>query len=362
MRVALNGLAITNRSGTGRYVYGLIEGFVRGGFSNDELRVFLPSSYQTPSHWRDARNLTIHPVPAMDQARRIIWEQWRLPRLLRELQADVLHAPAFVAPVYRSRSAPYVVTIHDRVFQTQPQTIPWVRRLYYQTAIPASIRHAAAVLTDAQCTATGLQSGYPASSIRAIYLGVDRERYHPHAAVHDEEVLSRHRIKKPYYLAVGTLEPRKNLPLLIEAFTEARQRGLQAEMILVGRYGWSVDAAELQRPGVRALGYLAEDDLPPLFRHAQAFCAPSFEEGFNLPVAEALACGAPVMASDIAVHREVYGQAALLLPCRQTGAWTQALLGQKARPGEWRRDWQDVMQETFEVYRQAVASHPKKAG
>jgi glycosyltransferase involved in cell wall biosynthesis len=177
--------------------------------------------------------------------------------------------------------------------------------------------------------------------------------------------------QQPYALFVGTLEPRKNLPLLFDAFALVRQH-LDAQLVLVGARGWLHEPifAAHARSGVgeaaRFVGPLPEADLAVLYSHAGVFVLPSLYEGFGLPVLEAMACGAPVVSSDAGPLPEVAGTAAVLLKPEGPAAWAEALLEVMTNPalaGELRQrgyarasrfSWERTARATRDVYREAL--------
>lgn len=354
MRVALNALCITNRSGTGRYTAGLLEGLARLRPSGLELTAFIPSDFSPPSLWRHEAWIDFHPVSVSSLLKRIAWEQWTLPGLLRSLQADLLHSPAFIGPVLRPCPVPQIVTIHDLAFRRYPETIPWIRKLYYRWAIPRSMRRAALILTDTRAVAEELCAPAVSAPIVPVHLGVDTNRFHSTPNRDDEEFLRMYDVHKPYILFVGTQEPRKNLSTLLEAYFMAREWGLESELVLMGRYGWSVERSVFKQVGIRRIGYIDEAHQPALYRQAAALAAPSLYEGFDLPAYEALACATPVIASDIAVHRETLGERARFIPALDAVAWARALHDKESLSktvGFRARDWIDTARETVEAWR-----------
>lgn len=179
------------------------------------------------------------------------------------------------------------------------------------TLAPA-LRRASAVTTISSATKADLVARYPwvARKTEAIPLAAD-EAFSPEARDADEATLARHGVEGPYVLVTGTLEPRKNLPRLIEAF--AGLSGRDHRLVLVGARGWETGET-LRRIAehddrVLALGHVPDSDLPALYRRAELFCYPSLYEGFGLPVVEALACGTATLASDRPSIREVGGDA-----------------------------------------------------
>lgn len=353
MRVALNALAVTNRSGTGRYAWGLIHGFIHLAPPDFFLSVLIPADFPIPPEWRHSKQVRFYSIPTGGTRQRIIWEQWFLPAWLKKIQPDLLHSPAFITPVLRSLMAKQIVTVHDLAFRLYPRTIPWTRRWYYAWAIPASLRRADAVLTDSRTVADEIRHFFPSSRrVTSIPLGVDTLRFQPQKLDQDNEILSRYEINSPYLLFVGTREPRKNLDTLLKAYAEARRQGLNLELVIAGRLGWMSQEPSL--PGVRLPGHVEEDAVPALYRHARAVIAPSLYEGFDLPASEALACGAPVLASDIPVHREVLGDRVRYVNPDNVPEWTNALLDWPSIPRDAHpsspRDWTAVARDTWRVY------------
>lgn len=357
MRVALNALSIANRSGTGRYTWGLLHGFAQLRLPDLRLAIFIPSDYPIPSAWWDVPGFRFYSCSARNTVERIAWEQAILPRLLRRLQPDCLHSPASVAPVVWKPGCRSLVTIHDWAFARYPHTIPSLRRWYYRWAIPRSLAQAHRVLTDSNAMASELVSlGIPPDRIVAAHLGVDTRAFHPEPVPADAGMIKTCGPATPYFLFVGTLEPRKNLSVLIAAYSRARERGLRSDLAVAGRWGWMVESVELRQPGVHLLGHVTDEQLSALYRNAVALAAPSLYEGFDLPVMESLACGTPVIASDIPVHREILGEQGRYVPVQDIEGWAVALLefsqsGKIPVPKTVSiRDWSDVARETYRVY------------
>lgn len=353
IRVALNALCITNRSGTGRYAYGLVDGFVRSGLSDVQLTVFIPAGFSIPNHWWDCESIRFYTVSIKSALYRIYWEQITLPKLLKQLDVHILHSPAFIGPCIYSDNIHHIITVHDLAYRSYPQTIPVIRRMYLKALIERSIHKASTIITDSEVVKDELKQAYPnANTIQAIHLGVDDEQYTPKMDVRDEGILHKHQINNPYFLFVGTIEPRKNLDTVLLAFQHAKEKGLEYRFVVIGRYGWMMDNAMLQQDGVLWLGHVEESELPTLYRHADVLLAPSLYEGFDLPTVEALACGTHVIASDIPVHREVLGNSADFVSTADIDLWTQALLRmtEKKTMKQIVRSWLDVAKEMAKIY------------
>ncbi len=356
MHVAINALSITNRSGTGRYTWGLIHGFVKRNDPDLFLSVFLPSDFVLPKKWRNNSRIRFYSIPIGSTFGRIVWEQLFLPSFLRIIQPDILHSPAFIAPVFRRISPKQIVTIHDLTFRNYPQTIPLYRRKYYEFSIYRSIQYSDLILTDSQTIADELAAIFkPSKAITFVHLGVDRDTFHSMITPNDLSILELYEIEHPYFLTVGTKEPRKNLSTILQATEKARSGGLDMPLVLAGRVGWMQDVRELQRNGIRILDYVPEEHLPALYRNAHTFLAPSMYEGYDLPALESLACGTPVIASDIPIHREILKNNAFFVKVDHVDAWADALLqtsqDKKDSLDFMSREWSEVAKETYQVYR-----------
>jgi glycosyltransferase involved in cell wall biosynthesis len=300
-------------------------------------------------------------------------ERWSLPVevLAHRPTPDLLHSLDHVAPAWGPWRS--VVTLHDLAFLLYPQTHTPASRAYY-AASGESARRAARVIAVSQRTASDAVRllGVDPARMRVVH-----EAAAPSFTSRGEEEFDKvaHRLGlqtgRAYVLFVGTLEPRKNLPLLFDAFARMR-RQIDAQLLIVGGRGWLDEPifAAHARSGVgeaaRFLGVLGEDDLAVLYSHAGVFALPSLYEGFGLPVLEAMACGAPVVCSNAGPLPEIAADAAVLLPPDDATVWAEALLEvlTDARRADNLRikgfaraaafSWQRTAQATREVYREAL--------
>ena len=325
------------------------------------------SNPQSPISLRTASRTTEQPF------QRIWVEQVETPRILRELGASLYHGLAFVAPL--RAPCPTVVTVHDLSFMTRPGTHKLFNRLYLTLFTRWSCRRAARVIAVSQWTKRDVAS----------LLGIDPERVDviPHG-VHprfrrlpEDDVAAfkrAHAIPDRCVFFLGSLEPRKNLATLIDAFAALRTQdsGLGTHLIVGGAPGWKyepiferVEALGIQER-VRFEGQIAHDDLPFWYNACAAFAYPSLYEGFGMPVLEAMACGAPVVTSDAASLPEVVGEAGLMVAPADAGGLAQAL-GRVLSDDALRADlsrrsveraaaftWRRTAELTMETYRRAV--------
>lgn len=257
---------------------------------------------------RFSRISTVHP------AKRILWEQCVLPGLLRHLGADLLHAPAFIGPLLSS--CPQVITVHDLSFLRHPEFFRRGNRFYLGTLTGIACRRAAAVIAVSQFTAREVQQllGVPPERIHTIYHGID-PRFRPLPPA--EVAAFRHEMQLPdrFVLYMGTLEPRKNLTQLVRAFV--RLRDPDVHLVLAGGRGWLYEEifAEVERLGLGARvhfpGFVPVETQALWYNAAEAFAYISHYEGFGFPVAEALACGVPTLATATTSLPEAGGEGVL---------------------------------------------------
>ncbi len=273
--------------------------------------------------------------------RRILWEQTRLAAASRELA--LLHGLAFATPL--AVRCPTVVTVHDLSFLRFPSAFRPYNRSYLSLITRSSVRRAARVIAVSESTRQDVISlcGVSPQKVKVVPNGVT-QAFSP--VPEDQAAAFRQRKGLPdrYILFVGTLEPRKNLVRLVEAYAKVRQmirrRGASGgndrgdellALIIAGSKGWYYDeitarVAELELAGsVRFPGFVPADELPWWYRAATLFVYPSIFEGFGLPVLEAMACGTPTVTSTVSSLPEVAGDAALLVNPHDTDALADAI-------------------------------------
>jgi glycosyltransferase involved in cell wall biosynthesis len=340
MRIALNTFALSSRlgmAGAGRYVLelaralaGLDHGHELVLMGNADNRALLPTR---GCHFVDCGRLTtVRPL-------RLVWEQTVLPLWLRRHHVDLLHSPVFVAPLLAPCAS--VVTILDMTWFALPGQHTRVKGAYFRAMIPPSAGRAAHILTISEATKRDVVAllGTAEEKVTAIPLGVDLAAFFPQAGAGRAEALKDHYgISQPYVLYVGKLEPRKNLPVLIEAFFAIAAGFPNHQLVIAGNPGWDYQAiygTAARSPVSRRVhfpGFIAETDLPALYAAADLFVYPSSYEGFGFPVLEAMACGTPVITSNVSSLPEVAGEAALLVDPLDSAALAAAMRQALADP------------------------------
>ncbi len=302
-------------------------------------------------------------------ARRIFWEQALQPWQLR--QFDLYHALAFVAPLLLPK--PMVVTVYDLSFLRFPERLSPRRRLYLRTMTALTCARARRILAISQSTADDLVNllAVSAEKIDVTPLGYDQTVFRPLPSADIEQFRQRQQLPERFWLYVGTLEPRKNLLMLLRAYQQL-PAGERLPLVLGGGIGWRGEqvlaAIERMELGdtVKHIGFIPPADLPLWYNCAEAFLYPSLFEGFGLPVLEAMACGTPVLTSNVSSLPEVLGKAGLCLPPDDTERWATALKDTKRRE-DWRQaarqrslqraqrfSWSRCAELTLASYRKAL--------
>lgn len=275
--------------------------------------------------------------------KRILWEQLAQPWQLGGF--DLVHQMAFVAPIVSSR--PMVVTVYDLSFVHYPARLSTARRLYLRLLTGLTCRRARRVMVISESTGRDLTAvyGIPPEKIDVTLLGYDAARFRPLEKNVVDEFKRQKGLPARFWLFIGTLEPRKNLPMLLEAYSRL-PRDERLPLILAGGKGWlyedifaAIERYHLQEE-VHLPGFLPTEELPLWYNSAEMFLYPSVFEGFGLPVLEAMACGTPAVTSNVSSLPEVAGNAALCLPPDEVEAWSEAL--RRARTDV---DWRGTMRE-----------------
>ncbi len=246
-------------------------------------------------------------------------------------EGDLVHATNAIVP--HCGATPTVLTVQDVTFVSHPEVHSRLNRFNLRRMVPRACRRARLVVAPSRATAEELRRrcGVDPAKIRVVPDGYDEARFVPEPQPEDAGVLERHGLDGPYVLFVGTIEPRKNLLRLLDAFARLRRDGIRNRLAMAGGLGWGYGPVmeRLASPdvagGILTLGSVADRDLPALYRGAAAFVYPSLFEGFGLPVLEAMACGTPVVTSDTSSLPEVAGDAALTVPPHDVVALTEAM-------------------------------------
>jgi len=250
----------------------------------------------------------------------LVQHQVFLPAILQRLRPDLLHVPAFAAPL--SWHGALVTTIHDLAFLKVPEQSSLYPRLYHKYLQRAGASRAQRVIAISEQTRTELISYWsiPSTRIRLIHHAL-RPSLQPQHISHDAITAMHALYGQRYLLHVGRIMPRKNVEKLIEAFCMLAERFPDLHLVLTGGLGYASDKAvqlietSPYRARIHLAGWVSEEDLGPLYAGASALVFPSKHEGQGLPTLEAMACGTPVVASPEAASVEIAGDAVLRVDC-----------------------------------------------
>jgi glycosyltransferase involved in cell wall biosynthesis len=354
MLVALDATPlIGHQTGVGRYVANLVPHLA----ARDDMRVVLvPFTLRGRRQMPRMSDVTIRQRPAPARLLRAAWLRSELPPVeLFAGRCDVFHGTNFVLPPRRRAAG--VVTIHDLSYLQFPGTVT-ADVLQYRKLVPRAVRAGAVVATPSHAVADEVRDTYglPEERVHVTPLGVGPEWFGPQPAPRLSQVPGQ------YLLFVGTRAPRKNLATLLAAYRAGRKDFDLPPLVLVGPGGWGPHTTK--QPGLITLDHVPDPALLGLVANASAVVMPSLYEGFGLPVLEALACGRPVVASDIPAHRELAADQALYADPRDVEDWTKKILavlsepaGTPASRSQRARlyDWDRCAYATLEAYRGAVS-------
>ncbi|HSV67283.1 MAG TPA: glycosyltransferase family 1 protein [Mycobacteriales bacterium] len=323
------------RTGVGRYVEHLVAA-LSGLEGLGELRA-------TAFTWRGQGGLaaavpagvTVAGRRAPARGLQALWRRADVPAVeLLAGRVDVFHGTNFVLPPLRRAGG--VLTVHDLAYLTLPGTVS-AASLRYRELVPRSLRRAAVVLTPTEAVAEELRTAYPLPADRVLVtpLGVDRVWFETPPP--DPGWLAGRGLPPEYLLAVGTLEPRKGLDVLVAAYRQlSAEEPATPPLVLVGGAGWGagLDLAGLPAGRVVLPGYVDNADLVPIMAGARLLAFPSRYEGFGLPPLEAMAAGVPVVASDLPAVREATGELVRLVPPGDPATLAAELAAELAAPAD----------------------------
>jgi glycosyltransferase involved in cell wall biosynthesis len=360
-----NRLAGRDKAGTGVYAVRLLEQFA----NRRDLQMDVVNG------WRPSQRSGLA-TAALRTAGDLFWTHAGLPTLLWKLGSDLLHAPAFVAPI--AAPCPVVTTIHDISYLLYPSHFSRWWTTYLRMVMPPVVRSAAAIICPSENSKRDIIKAYAIGSdkIRVVPQGVDHERFHPAAALQQEwaQALG---IRRGYVLHVGTFSYRKNIPTLLRAVALLRARGKwgNRQVVLAGAQSLSLKGGhevfetirELDLTGCVVLtDHIPSEHVPGLYAHASMLVMPSLYEGFGFPVLEAMATGTPVVCSDTSSLPEVAGDAAILFAPHDQYALASAmenLIQNPSLAGELRRKgfeqarrftWERTAEQTIAIYREVA--------
>ena len=377
MHIGIDAHAIGARQGGNEtYIANLIKSLAE--IDGDNLYTIYLADAGAAAQWRESfttrhKNFSLRllppPTPLVRVPVYLTYELFKRP-------VDVLHVQYTAPPFCR---APVVVTIHDLAFERMPETFTRRGSFQLKLTVRRTAKKAARVATVSEYSRQDLLDIYklPPEKVVVTYNGVESS-FTPQPSVPNEaeEVRRRFGVSRDFLLAVGSLQPRKNLVRLIRAYARLRseRQDFKPQLVIVGRKLWLASEIfdEVKRhpwaDDVILTGYVADEDLPALYRAARAFVYPSLFEGFGLPPLEAMASGTPVVTSDVSSLPEITGDAALLIDPNDERALANALieimnndrlraeLREKGIAQAKKFTWRDAAEKTLRLYKEACGS------
>lgn len=312
---------------------------------------------------------------------RLFFQQVLLPIAALLWKADLVHSPAFIMPYIRGSSR-HVLTVQDMTSFSHPECHNALRRsALYQALVSTSVKRTDGIVVPSHATKKAIMEFMPGVNPDRIYvtaLGISDE-FQLLDPAHVESVTSRLALPEDYILYVGTLEPRKNLPALVESFRRLVEAGdIKENLVIAGKLGWGYDEL-LQQIDVPALrgrvhlaGYVDQADLPAIYAGARLFVYPSLFEGFGFPPLEAMACGVPAISTKTSSLIENLQDAAELVTAGDTEALTDAIkllltdtsLWEKRKlqglelAGRYR--WENTAKDTLHCFERTLATAQRK--
>ncbi len=317
--------------GIGRYVRELVTALARLDTTTD-YRLFVSGvTAQKPLPAAPGRNFTWRGTSITPLWLARLWQRAQVP-LSVELftgKVDLYHATDFTLPPTRGKTRT-LLTVHDLSFVRVPEAASPSLKSYLDVVVPRSVRRADHVLADSQATKDDLMALYntPAEKITVLLSGVDTR----FQRTETPSIRAKYQIpERPYILSVGTVQPRKNYARLIKALATLRANGYDVGLVIVGGKGWLEDPIyeTIRSTGmtdyVRMTGFADDADLPALYSQALITALPSLYEGFGIPVLESMACGTPVLTSNVSSLPEVAGDTGIMVDPSDQDAITGAL-------------------------------------
>ncbi len=267
-------------------------------------------------------NFSLIPLLAVGQLRnKFIWNMWTLPRYLQKNPLDVYHTQ-YILPFFTPKKIKLLTTIHDISFNFYPQFIKFSDLFFLKLLIPRSLKRADGIIAVSDFTKNEIIKFYkvaPEKITVAYNAAGDSFASFDYSEDKLGAIRKKYNLPEKFILYLGTMQPRKNLPVLIKAYAKIKKNIPELKLVLAGNknahnFDKKIDA-KIEKYNLENdvifTGYIEEGDKPVVYRLADLFVFPSLYEGFGMPILEAMASGTAVIASDIAPHREIAGSAAI---------------------------------------------------
>ena len=361
--------AVTQRAGVGRYTKMLVEQLAATRGPHELVLFYFDAKRRgEPFPVPGARFRACRLVPG--RVAQGLWKTIDWPPFHAFAGvADLYHFPNFTRPPLKRGKS--VITVHDVAFLRLPHTLEEKNRIYLQARMKPSVERADAIITVSRFTASELVDlmGVPAEKLHPIHSGLDADM-RPPAPERVAALRRKYGLERPYLLMVGTLEPRKNIPFLVEVFEQLAR--FDGDLVIAGRRGWKYEPilqsirTSPRAARIKVLEDLGEGELPALYGGAELFVLPSLYEGFGFTPLESMACGVPAVVAPAGALAEVCGEAALVVPDYDAGHWAAAIQRLLDHPSECRAlrqrglthartfQWPETARQTWKAYEAAL--------
>lgn len=357
------------KAGVGHYTYYLLKNLLKIDKKN---QYFLFFDHRIPSTQEFKKaNTTIIRFP-YSQYKKFLplgYSHWFVTKLLNKSNLDIFHAPANIMPLTYER--PTIITVHDLAIYQHPEWFPPKQKFSTRISVPKSVKKASAIIAISQSTKKSIIKYFavPENKIKIIYEGFDPEK--PVKKNIIAKIKKKYNINENFIISLGTLEPRKNMPALIQAFDELVNKHYKKfkdyQLVLAGAQGWKFAPIfkaikEVKNCRVKYIGYISKEEKIALLSTAKVFAFPSLWEGFGLPVLEAMSLGTPVIASRVSSIPEIVGKASILVNPSNTESIKKGLekilknkrilksYSLKSKKQSKKFSWQKCARQTLKLY------------
>lgn len=374
MEIAIDISQIVYRTGVSRYTEELVENLIKIDSKNKYL--LFGTSFRQIAYLKNflkkfsgSANVKVKIFPFPVTIFEILFNRLRLIPIEKLIGSfDILHTSDWIEPKVSSKNVKKVTTIHDMVTYLFPATLP-KRVLVNQKKRMALVKKESdQIITVSETTREDVVKflEVPKEKVKVIY-SASANNFKPQSEENINKVKEKFKIKTPFILSVGTQEPRKNIPKLIDAFEKINKENQNISLVLVGKYGWgpAIDPV----PNVIQTGFVTEAELASLYAACRVFVYPSLYEGFGLPILEAMACGAPTITSNNSAMAEIGKDAAILVDPRNEAQMIKAItfvlnletdnyqkMVRASLDRARKYTWAKTAKETLQVYRELYES------
>lgn len=358
--------------GAGQYIINLVNGILQ---SDSEFDYYIIAHeddfpfFQLPEKFKEKF------IFVSDHGRgiRILWEQFILPFVLLKNKIDLLHCLHYSRPIFSP--CPVIVTIHDMTFFLIPEMHLWIKKIYFRFFIQYSAKNCPYVIAISESTKKDMVNilKIPSEKIVVTILGKSEDFKQIYDHEKFEQIKNKYKLPDQFILFVGLIEPRKNVGLLIQSYLDVVMNlDNNTDLVVAGRWGWEsqkitelVESSDFSNR-IHFPGYIDQNDLPILFNMAKIFIYPSNYEGFGLPVLEAMACGTPVITTNVSSMPEFVGDSGFLIEPENRNALSNAILtlinnetlqsslSTKALAQSKKFTWNNTVKQTISLYKKLL--------